>query len=282
MSSKNLQSKRPATAAASSRPPSEAEGLDRWTGDPSFMLSLARGLLVLDVIAKARGRPVSVTQLANLTGLSRPTARRCLYTLDAIGYVQKATDGGAPGPRLAALASSYLSSSPLLSGHEPVLTRLRDVTKQTVIFGTFQDQEPLFLANFPGDNPFNINVPISSRIPLYSTSMGRVLLAHMAAEDLEDYLARTSMVPRTARTITTRDRLLPALAEVRARGYALVDQEIELGLRSISVPVHNRAGKVVAWININTLAAATTVRELRSRIAPAMTAAASELSALLP
>jgi IclR family pca regulon transcriptional regulator len=273
-----------AAAAPAPRPKdlSQAERLNHWGGDPSFMLSLARGLLVLQTVAKARGKPVSTSELAAATGLTRAAARRCLYTLEAIGYVFWTDDGGLPGPQLASLASAYLSSSPLLSGFEPILKRLQETIQQSVAFGIFESGEPLHVASFTSGNPINIRVPIYARIPLYCTSVGRIFLYNMTIDKLSEYLDNTEMVARTDRTITSRPELMSALDKARSRGYALVDQEVERGLRSVSVPIKDRRDCVIGWISVNTLTTSIGVRELRSRVIPEMTKAALELSALVP
>jgi IclR family pca regulon transcriptional regulator len=261
---------------------SEAERLNHWTGDPSFMLSLARGLLVLEAVAEAGGRTLSIAEIAAATGLSRPTVRRCLYTLDALSYLKTDRSGGTAGPRLAGLSAAYLAGSPLLSNSRPVLDRLRDATGQTVSLGIREGSEAVYISHSYSDTFFTINIPPGARFPLYSTSMGRVLLSGMPPAEFEAYLAQASLTPHTEYTVKTADDLRAMVLEDGKRGYSISDQEVEVGLRTISVPVKDRRGQIVAAISIGTHASVVGVRELRSVLLPAMLEAAKELSDMLP
>ena len=127
----------------------------------------------------------------------------------------------------------------------------------------------------------SVDLSIGTRLPAYCTSMGRVMLAHLPPADLDAYLARVKLVAHTNRTLIAPDRLRRELAQVAASGRAIVDQELELGLRSIAVPVRDLAGKVVAAMNISTQASRVTIAELERRFLPELTAAARELQTML-
>lgn len=260
---------------------SAAERLNHWTGDPDFMLSLARGLLVLHAVARA-GRQVSIAEVAARTGLSRPTARRCVHTLSALGYVRADDAGGVAGPLLASLTTAHVSSSPLISGCGPVLDRLRDQIDETASLWAFDGDEAIYVARADGGLHFRLNLQVGvRRRPLYCTSIGRVLLAFRPQPEIDDYLVRTELAALTPRTVTSPERLREILAEIRRQGYAIGDQEAEMGLRSVTVPVRDGRGEVVAALNVGTHAAVVGLRELRSRILPRLLEAAAALSALL-
>lgn len=259
-----------------------AKHLDAWTGDPDFMLSLGKGLLVLHVIGNA-GRRMSTSEIAALTGLSRATARRCIYTLGVLGYLSVDASGGVAGRRLASLVSGYIAASPLISGGQPILYRLRDTLNESVSLWTLEADEPMYLASAEGARRFTVNLRVGARrTPLYCTSIGRVQLAFWPQSQIEDYLTRTELRPLTKYTVTSRDRILQILAEVRASGYAIGDQEAELGLRSITAAVTDLRGEAVAAINVGTVAARVSLRELKTRILPPLLEATAELSSLIP
>ena len=260
---------------------SEAERLNRWTGDPSFMLSLARGLLVLHSIADA-GRSVSISEIAASTGLSRATVRRCIYTLNALRYVNAERGGSEPGPRFAAMTAAHLESSPLMSSAKTVLDALRQRLGQTVSLGVRENFEAVYIYESHAPDTFQLHVPVGVRVAMYCTSVGRILLAAMSDELLEEYLSTVDRFQLTEFTTTDKSKLLEAIEDVRKKGYSIVDQEVEVGLRSLSVPVTGRRGEVVAAISVGTHRAITGPRELRSKFLPQMQAAAEQLSSVSP
>ena len=272
---------RVATRPAPSKGLSGAERLNHWKGDPDFMLSLARGLLVLRAIADA-GRPIAIAEVASLTGLSRATARRCVYTLSELDYVSVGAAGCVAGSRLASLTSAYISSSPLIAGCRPILDRLRDHLREGVSLGIFDSGEAVYVARAEVERRWALPLELGARLPAYCSSLGRVLLAFKPQAQIDEYLAHTELLPRTERTVTSPERLLEILAEVRRQGYCIGDQELEIGLRSISVPVRDRAGVVVAAVNVGTQPAKVGLRELKSRVLPPLLEAAAELSTLSP
>jgi IclR family pca regulon transcriptional regulator len=266
-------------AAPSGR--SAADKLDDWVENPSFMLSLARGLLALRTIVEA-GRPISISELSVATGLSRATARRCVYTLIALGHVLPDALGGVAGPRLASLTSAYIQTSPLLTAYNPILDRLYAQVGYPTSLWIRHGISAVYTAHRQERRLFRTNYPLGARAPLHCTSIGRVLLAFQPQAEVDDYLAQIEFTRVTPRTVDSRERFLERLAEVRAQGYAIADQELETGLRAVSVPVRSGQGDVVAVINVGTPAGVVGLRELRARILPPLLRAAAEFSALLP
>jgi IclR family transcriptional regulator, pca regulon regulatory protein len=250
-------------------------------GDPDFMSSLARGLAVIRVFSDRR-RSLTIPQISELTGFSRAAVRRCLYTLRKLGYVS-------PGPRLFTLepkilelGHAYLSSTRLAPAAQPILDRLCDAVHESCSVSTLDGADILYVARSSTNmRLLSVDLRVGSRLPADCTSMGRVLLASLPGETLREYLAHVKLVAHTKRTVTSRMKLSAELASVRRKGYAIVDQELEMGLRSIAVPVRLRSGSVVAAMNVGTQAARVPVAELRERIYPQLHAAAQRLSALL-
>ena len=260
-------------------PASEIEAL---TGDPNFMSSLARGLAVIRAFSQQR-RELTIAQLSHRTDIPRAAVRRCLYTLGKLGYV--GTEDGrtyALRPRILALGHAYLSSTPLATAVQPLLDQISDALHESSSMAVLEGDEILYIARSSTTTRLmSIDLGLGSRLPAYCTSMGRVLLAELPPGELDQYLSRVKLTRLTTRTVSTATELKRVLAEVRRDGYALVDQELEIGLRSIAVPVKDAAGRCVAAINVGTQSARVSVAEMQARFLAPLQAAASELAVLL-
>jgi IclR family pca regulon transcriptional regulator len=261
--------------------PSPAAQFDRWRGDPDFMLSLARGLLVLRTVADASA-PKTISELATRTGLPRATARRCAHTLRELDYLSQDEWGFTAGPRMAALSSAFVASSPLLVGCRPVLDRLHRALKQTVSIGVFDEGEAVYVVRSELERRWAANLRLGARVPAYCSALGRVLLAYRSDAAIERYLAHTRFEAHTEHTVVSTEQLQELLAEVRRLGYAVVDRELDRNLRAVAAPVRNRRGQVIAAINVGANVADVSFKEIRTRILPEMLAAAQELSELTP
>ncbi len=288
---------KPAVAhAARSRPPDDepsivapmssavtpASEIEALTGDPNFMSSLARGLAVIRAFSQ-QTRLLTIAQLSHRTDIPRAAVRRCLYTLSKLGYV--GTEDGrtyALRPRILALGHAYLSSTPLATAVQPLLDQISDELHESSSMAVLEGEEILYIARSSTTTRLmSIDLGLGSRLPAYCTSMGRVLLANLPPARFEEYLAHAKLTRLTNRTISTPAELIRALAEVRRQGYAIIDQELEIGLRSIAVPVKDAAGTCVAAINVGTQSARVSVAEMQARFLAPLQAAASELAVLL-
>ncbi|HLZ79985.1 MAG TPA: IclR family transcriptional regulator C-terminal domain-containing protein [Sphingomonas sp.] len=247
-------------------------------GDPEFMTSLARGLAVLRCFADEQ-RPMTIAQASRLTGLSRPAVKRCLHTLVRLGYALQNGANYMLRPKVLALGYAYLSSSTLAMRAQPLLDQLRDELHESCSLGVIEEDEVYYVARAEVSRIMSIALRAGSRLPIYCTSMGRVLMAGQPRPAQEAYLRRAELVARTTKTVTEPSSLLALFDHVAEEGYAIIDQELELGLRSIAVPVIGKSG-VIAAMNIGTQAARVTLAELRSRYLPALKRTARELSAL--
>ena len=253
-----------------------------FAGDPNFMASLARGLSVIRAFTQQR-RPLTIAQLSQRTGIPRAAVRRCLYTLARLGYV--ATDDGRTHslrPRILTLGHAYLSSTPIVNAVQPLLDQITSVVHESSSMAVLEGEEILYIArSSTTTRVMSIDLGIGSRLPAYCTSMGRVLLAGLAPAELDAHLGRVKLVKLTGRTVCEPAELKVVLAEVRRDGFSIVDQELEIGLRSIAVPVSDPAGKVVAAINIGTQSSRVSVSEMETKFLPPLQAAAHELGLLL-
>jgi IclR family pca regulon transcriptional regulator len=267
---------------ASSTPPTAAEEIQALSGDPNFMTSLARGLAVIRGFSQQR-RKMSIAQLSLRTGIPRAAVRRCLYTLGKLGYVVS-EDGRsfALRPQILSLGHAYLSSVPLVMAAQPVLDQVSATIHESCSLAILDGDEILYVARSSASTRImSIDLGVGSRLPAHCTSMGRVLLAGMAPDDLAAYLRRVKLAPFTNRTLVAKDRLMEAIGTVARQHYALVDQELEIGLRSIAVPVKDFRARVAAAINVSVQATRVTVAEMEKTFLPALRAAADELGMLL-
>jgi len=269
-------------AAAFAELRSAASEIAARAGDPNFMASLARGLAVIRAFAQQRTR-LTTAQLSLRTGIPRAAVRRVLYTLCALGYA--GSDDGRTfmlHPQILALGYAYVSSTPLATSAQPLLDHVSGTLHESCSMSVLDGDDILYVARASTSRRImSIDLGVGSRLPAYCTSMGRVLIASLAPTDLAAYLRRAKLVPLTPRTEVSRDGLAAILRNVRARGYAVVDQELEIGLRSIAVPVVASGGRVAAALNIGTQAARVTIGEMEKRFLPALRAAARDLGMLL-
>lgn len=249
--------------------------------DPNYMTSLARGLEVIRGFSRDKRR-MSIAQLSHKTGISRAAVRRCLYTLRSLGYVS--TEDGrhySLQPKLLGLGYAYLSSTPMVVTAQPFLDRVSEAVNESCSLGTLDGEDILYLARSVTSRIISVTLNVGSRLPSYCTSIGLVLLAHLPAGELEKYLSSAQLKPYTERTITSAARLREQLEQVRSQGYAIADQLMEVGVRSIAVPVRNAADIVVAGMNVIVQAGRVSLRDMRSLYLPQLHAAAAELSAQL-
>ena len=285
----SLAGRQPILPTASSAPPAVAPGakvtpaaaLDVYTGDPNFMTSLARGLIVIQAFTQ-QSPQMTISQLSIKTGLSRAAVRRCLYTLAKLGFAG-AEDGSRYSlrPRMLTLSHTYTTSNTLAAAAQPILERMSAALRESFSVATLDGEDIVYIARTQVNRVMAVDLHIGSRLPAYCTSMGRILLAYLPAEQLEQYLAKVNLIPHTTRTITSLEKLRLALRNVRRNGYAICDQEYEVGLRSIAVPVYSSSGRVVATLNLSGNAPRLSVLEMQNRFLTPLRNAASELSVFL-
>ncbi|GII76557.1 IclR family transcriptional regulator [Sphaerisporangium rufum] len=243
-----------------------------------YVQSLARGLSVIRAF-DATAPELTLSEVARATGLTRAAARRFLRTLVDLGYVR--TDGRlfALSPRVLELGYAYLSGLSLPEVAQPHLERLVAEVHESASVSVLDVPDIVYVARVPTTRIMRVTISIGTRFPAHATSMGRVLLAGLPAAELAGYLDRAPLDRHTSRTITSREALAAELDRVRAQGWALVDQELEEGLRSIAAPIRDRAGRVVAAVNISSHASRTTLESARRDLLPPLLAAAARVEA---
>lgn len=237
-------------AATSARAPkTRAAAREVPAADPDFMLSFARGLAVIRAFEGGRA-PLSVSDAAKTSGISRAAARRCLHTLTVLGYAVPSGAGFELTPAVLSLGYTYLGSNPLARVAQPVLERISAQVHESCSLAMLDGLEIVYVARAATQRILSIAISVGTRLPAACTSMGRVLVAFGDDAARARFLARAPLVPHTPHTIVDGAQLAAELDRVRRQGYALVDQELELGLRSLAVPVRRADGTAVAAINV--------------------------------
>jgi IclR family pca regulon transcriptional regulator len=243
---------------------------------PEFIQSLARGLSVIRCF-DAEHPELTLSEVANLTGLTRATARRLLLTLGELGYVSSNSRHFSLTPRVLDIGYAYLSSLNVQQIAQPFLEALSERVNESVSVTVLDEADIIYVARVPTTRIMTISLGLGSRLPAHCTSMGRVLLAELTPDELRAVLP-DQLAPRTDRTIRTRDELESVLDQVRRQGWALVDEELERGVRSIAAPLRDSTGRAVAAMNVSTHAGRTTVPEIHEHFLPALVATAREIS----
>jgi len=222
--------------------------------ESDFVSGFARGLKVIEAFGEARPK-LTIAEAAKLTELDRATVRRCLLTLADLGYADYDGKFFALTPKVLRLGHAYLSATPLPLVIQPYLDQLSEKAGQSASASVLDGTEIVYIARAAQKRVMSINLSPGSRLPAYCASMGRALLASLPEAEARGILDRSELKANTPVTKTDPDSLMEELRLVRAQGYAIIDQELELGLCSIAVPVENDRGRVVAAINIGAPAA---------------------------
>ena len=254
--------------------PAEDEGPIRPRGD--FVRSLDRGLAVIRAFGPGRERQ-TLSDVARATGLTRAATRRFLLTLQELGYVNFDGRLFSLRPRILELGYAYLSTLSLSEIAVPHMKDLAATTRESSSIAVLDGDDVVYVVRVPAARIMTVTIAIGTRFPAHATSMGRVMLAALPKPELDRYLDRSSFDAPTRRTVTDPQTLRKLLAGVAVQGYALVDQELEDGLRSIAVPIHDRTGDVIAAINVSVHASRANLDTLRRTHLPALQQTAAHI-----
>lgn len=246
------------------------------TAKPEFVQSLARGLDVIQAFGADRPA-LTISDVAARTGLTRAVARRFLLTLVELGHAQAEGKYFRLRAQVLSLGYAYLSSLPWWQVAQPHLEAAAADLHESCSVAVLDGADIVYVARVPATRIMTINLGIGTRLPAHATSLGRVLLAALSAGELRRYFATTELIAFTKRTVTDEAELRRLLIEVDALGYSLVDQELESGLRSLAVPLRDRAGQIVAAINVGTHAARSPKSEMIKHSLPVLQAAAAAI-----
>ena len=213
------------------------------------MTSLARSLAVVKAFSDQR-RAITIAQLSHKTGIPRAAVRRCLYTLKQLGYADSDTNNFFLKPKILSLGYSYLSSTPLTIFAQPCLNHVSLTLVESCSLAVLEHHEVLYISRSQTSRIMSIALNTGSRLPAYCTSLGRVMLAALSHTDLDAYFSKVPLRPLTKHTVVSEVRLREILNETAEQGYAIAEEELEIGLRSIAVPVRGASGTVTAALNV--------------------------------
>jgi IclR family pca regulon transcriptional regulator len=245
---------------------------------PDFVEALARGLDVLGCF-DADHRRMSLSDVAAAAGLARPTARRLLLTLEELGFVRSTAGVFELTPKVLSLGTAYIASLGLWDIARPHLEELVGRTGESSSMAQLDGSDIVYVARVSVPKLIALRVEIGTRFPAVQTSQGKVLLAALPPEELETALAQPSRAGLPPYIGRTPDQLRAELTEVRARGWAVADEELAPGVRSVAVPVRDGAGAVRAAMNVTVHAAETSRDRLLQEHLPLLLRTAGDVSA---
>jgi IclR family pca regulon transcriptional regulator len=238
--------------------------------------SLGKGLAVMEILA-LHPSGMTLTDMAAKAGMTRAGARRFLLTLVDSGYAVQDDRLFRLSPRLLTVARTWLQGASLWTYAEPFLravaTRFNESSSAAVLSG----EDIVYVARIPGRHILSVALHVGTRLPAWCTSMGRVLLADLPPAERRALLASSKIVAHTPKSITDPDELEKEIGRVAQQGFAIIDEELELGLRSIAVPVRDRSGRVAAAINISTQSSRFSPDEMEAQILPSLKDAARSI-----
>jgi IclR family pca regulon transcriptional regulator len=244
--------------------------------DSGYVQSLDRGLAVIKALNLPA--PQTLSDVARTAGLTRASARRALLTLEQLGYVRQSDGRFSLTSQILELGYAYLSSLTLPDVAGPHLSLLVELVHESSSISILEGNEVVYVARVPARRIMSVTISVGTRFPAHETSMGRVLLAGLSGPERARLLDGVSFAARTPRTIFSRDSLEAELDAVAKRGYALVDEELEVGLRSIAAPIHGPHAAVIAAINLSVPAATMTPTEIRKRLIGPLSETAAAIS----
>jgi IclR family pca regulon transcriptional regulator len=245
--------------------------------DRDYVNSLARGLEVISAFTRARPK-MTLSEIARATGMTRATVRRFLLTLVREGYAEKDDKLFSLKPKVLELGYSALSSMGILEVAQPVMNELSRSLQESVFVAVLTGDHVTYIARAASERVVNISITIGGRAPAHAVSTGRVLLAAETQEAFHRYLDRVKLEKRTPNTLTSKVKLRSEIDRVRLEGYSIVDQELEIGLGSISVPIRDGQGRVLAALNVGCPSARRTVSDMKTLILPELTDAAQTIT----
>ena len=248
---------------------------------PDFVQSLERGLSVIRAFDHEHPE-LTLSEVAAVTGVTRAVARRFLLTLASLGYVRSDGRFFSLTAKVLELGYAYLSSLSLPEVAEPHLEDLVGEVNESSSVSVLDGHDVVYVARVPVSRIMTVSISVGTRFPAYATSMGRVLLAGMTEEELAAYLAAVRLEPLTARTVSSVAALRGEVTRVRSQGWALVNQELEEGLRALAAPIRDRSGKVVAALNVSAHASRTSLEAMRRDLLPPLLKTAARVEADLP
>jgi IclR family pca regulon transcriptional regulator len=245
--------------------------------DRDYVATLARGLDVICSFTRYTPR-MSLSEVAKATGMTRASARRILLTLVKEGYAEKNDRVFSLRPKVLQLGYSALASVGILDVVQPIMNELTQSTQESIFAAVLTGDDVTYLARSTPDRVMSVSYNVGNRLPAYAVSTGRVLLAYESDEALEQYLSRVELKQHRPNTVSSRMKLREIILETRQLGYSLVDEELEVGVRSLSVPIRDINNRVIAALNACCPSVRFSVEEMRSQLVPKLMDAALRIN----
>ncbi len=247
---------------------------------PEYVAGLAKGLAVIEAFG-ARHPRLTISEAAGLAGLSRAAARRCLLTLERLGYAEYDGRYFRLAPRALRLGHAYVLATPLPRVVQPVLETLSERTHESASAAILDGTDAVFIARSTTRRSLSAGIGVGTRLPAYCSATGRMLLSNLPDASVKRLFRKLPPVKLTAKTITGSAELLDEVRRTRLQGYAISDEEVELGLRSIAVPVRNALGEMVAAMSLSVQTSRMGRKEMVEQLLPALETSRRILSAML-
>lgn len=254
---------------------------ERFEDSRDYVQSMARGLAVLTAFDRDHFR-LSLGEIASRAGLSRAAARRLILTLQHLGYVREAGRGYVLGPRVLELGFGYLGSLDLTDLAQPLMEDLARQVNQSSSMAVLDGQSIVYVLRVPGQRVMSVTLGIGARLPAFCAAMGRVLLSGLTEPEFDTWIGSCKPTRLTPHTVTDPQRLRRIVDDVRGQGYAYVEQELELGLCSIAVPVRNGEGRIATAINVSMAYHPEAARHAINTILPPLQQTAAAIQSCLP
>jgi IclR family pca regulon transcriptional regulator len=245
-----------------------------------FVQGLQRGFAVIRAFG-ADSPNLTITDVAQSTGLTRAVARRYILTLMELGYIVQDGSWFALTPRILDLGFTYLSGVDVTKVGQPVMEQIAATLEESCSAAVLDGQDIVYVARVPAKRIMSVNLIVGSRLPAHATSMGKVLLAHLSRENLDAYLAAKPLRPLTKNTLTDEAAFRKMLKDVRERGWAFSNEESELGVRTVAAPLYNHSNHVEAAINVAAHASRVSMKQLKEQHLPVLLAGARQISRAL-
>jgi IclR family pca regulon transcriptional regulator len=249
-------------------------------GDKEFMMTLAKGLAVLESFGAERPA-MTLSQVAHALRLSRATARRILRTLAELGYVTQNGRSFSLSSGILKLGFAYLATQNWIEQATPLMRQLGEQFHESCSAAILDGAEIVYVARFPAQRIMSVTLAVGTRLPAFHTSLGRIQLGFLDEAELWRRIKSQRMEAHTPSTITDMQALFDRVREDHAQGFSIVDEELERGLRSIAVSVVHRSGQAIAGLNLSTHSTRTTRNEMRERFLPRLREVAAQISGLV-
>ena len=271
MKSTNTTADKPAQATAA---------LVRSKGEKEYVAGLEKGLLIIEAFG-IKNKPLTLSEAAEITGHTRASARRSLLTLQRLGYVEGDGKLFWLAPRVLRLGHAYITSTSLAKTMQPTLEAISERTRESTSFAVLDGSDVVFVARAATRRSLSNALGLGSRLPAHSAATGRVLLAGLPEEEALRRLERMARPQLTPHTLVDVPALRDLLADVRKRGYAVCDEELELGVRSLAVPVRDVEGRTMGALSIVSATSRRSLDNMVEQLLPELERARRMLSAIL-